>query len=672
MFDVFRGLFGLVYVREVDNTIVIGGINVKQFQADITKIWGSARVVNTMFSTMKKNYITFDRFFGVDVLYMFQQVYEYKLRKSSQYRMRQVVELLKKETWLKTLDTEYPSIIDYSRLNEMYHTLYPHQLEAVKAYDKKVPRMKLKGFLLAADVGTGKTIISLAIALGVQADKVILVVPKQILDTVWVKSIKEEFGNDVSYWSSSEKAPLSPDFRFYIFHYERLNQAVELAAAINNNKICVILDESHNLNDITSQRSQMFVKMCKASKSNNIIFSSGTAVKALGFEVITLLRCIDDFFVPSVEERFKKVFGISSKRAVDILRHRIDLIGHKIPKSVVMKISPPIVKQMKIRIPDGMRYTISNVQAEMKEYIAERIRYYEKNMPEYVAIYDSCIRIYSDKVITRTQKDEFRHYLDSIRLIRRGYDSTAHKEIVKFCNAFEKNRILPVLNPIQRKQFKDSSTIIKYVSLKVLGEALGNVLMKRRSECHTTMIRYAGLEDIVSEADKKTLCFSSFVEVVKEAGRYFEEKGFAPRLVYGETNKDVNNIVKSYISDPQVNPLIATYKSLSVGVTLIEANVVLLFDLPFRDYIREQAVHRVFRIGQDAQCYIFEFTLDTGSEPNISTRANDIMEWSREQVNAIMGKDMPTDEAIGIVKNFHLNPETNFERILNKVRSLFR
>jgi hypothetical protein len=45
------------------------------------------------------------------------------------------------------------------------------------------------------------------------------------------------------------------------------------------------------------------------------------------------------------------------------------------------------------------------------------------------------------------------------------------------------------------------------------------------------------------------------------------------------------------------------------------------------------------RIGQEDEVYIFNFVLDTGAMPNISTRSEDIMAWSKSQVDALMGLD---------------------------------
>lgn len=78
------------------------------------------------------------------------------------------------------------------------------------------------------------------------------------------------------------------------------------------------------------------------------------------------------------------------------------------------------------------------------------------------------------------------------------------------------------------------------------------------------------------------------------------------------------------------------------------ANAVVLMNQPFRDFEREQAISRADRIGQDARVYVYNVLLDTNGQPNISTRAADIVQWSREQVAAIMGTSVVDESAVSL------------------------
>jgi hypothetical protein len=86
-------------------------------------------------------------------------------------------------------------------------------------------------------------------------------------------------------------------------------------------------------------------------------------------------------------------------------------------------------------------------------------------------------------------------------------------------------------------------------------------------------------------------------------------------------------------------------QTLSTGVTLVEANTVIFLNQPWRYVDRVQAEDRVHRIGQDTPVNIYLYVLDTGGEPNLSTRMEDIISWSREMFEGIVGK-----EAVPVMK----------------------
>ena len=126
------------------------------------------------------------------------------------------------------------------------------------------------------------------------------------------------------------------------------------------------------------------------------------------------------------------------------------------------------------------------------------------------------------------------------------------------------------------------------------------------------------------------------------------EDSYQPLKVYGDTNSELPAIVKTYREVVDANPLVATYQSLSSAVPLTNANTVVFLNSPFRYHEQEQAISRCARLGQDTQVYGIRFFLDTDGIPNISTRSEDIFEWSKMQVNQILGTDIPEDNNLGL------------------------
>ena len=95
-----------------------------------------------------------------------------------------------------------------------------------------------------------------------------------------------------------------------------------------------------------------------------------------------------------------------------------------------------------------------------------------------------------------------------------------------------------------------------------------------------------------------------------------------------------------FVNKKDINPLVTTFKSLSTGVPLVIANVIIVLDLPFRMYVYEQAIARAWRLGQDQQVYVYIPKLDTGEAPNINSRNIDIIQFFKEEVENITGQKM--------------------------------
>ena len=174
----------------------------------------------------------------------------------------------------------------------------------------------------------------------------------------------------------------------------------------------------------------------------------------------------------------------------------------------------------------------------------------------------------------------------------------------------------------------------------------------------------SNLPDIIRNAQAKTIIFTDYVEVVKETEYQLKLNGFTPISIFGETTAG-NGLAmqtKVFKENPEINPLITTFKTLSEAVPLTEANRVIFLNLPFRSGTYEQAVKRANRIGQTLDVDLFEVTLDTGEEPNISTRNEDILKWSEEQVALILGKKVDDEVNRDILKG--LMTESPLETIV--------
>ncbi|MFO5701743.1 hypothetical protein ACLBSN_31730, partial [Klebsiella pneumoniae] len=101
---------------------------------------------------------------------------------------------------------------------------------------------------------------------------------------------------------------------------------------------------------------------------------------------------------------------------------------------------------------------------------------------------------------------------------------------------------------------------------------------------------------------------------VDTVDKYTNKLGMHPAVVYGKTNDNLPQIISRFEKDPKLNPLVATYASLSTAVRMTMADTMVTINSPFRHYILEQAIARIYRKGQDSQTVVYQCTLDTEDE----------------------------------------------------------
>lgn len=639
MFSAIKQRLGLVSVEATPTYITIEGINTYLLFKDIYAQWGSSVIQTHMFTAVRRSMIRFRHFFGLDFLYICNTLYNSPKSRLPKRILAKVIDELKAKTWLGQVDRNVSSITDVSAIEHlMSFPPKPHQREFVAHYGKIVPAYRLRGYMLDAGPGTGKTAAGYMLNEALKADKMIIITPKNAAERVWADTIDNLLIKKKPYWISTSGELPTLNHHYYICHYESLDIIVNFvktnASRLKN--IYVHLDESHNFNRGEALRTQAMIDLCKMKQVSYCTWASGTPLMALGTECIPFLKCVDPMFDEESEERFRKIYGRDAKRANDILRNRIGHLKFHVPKQDVVDIVPEVI-QVKVTMPTAKEYTLASISEKMRKFIAERQEFYSKNFDKFQAFYDKGIEQHVKTLNSHQSKVDFETYKSYFNTICAGFDPVTMKTESRYCNNYELRVILPSLDQSIRNDFKASRSVIKYVDLKILGEALGTVLGKMRAKCHVDMIDHIDFSKIIDGSKKKTLIFTSYVEVVEKLGTLLAGGDYIPSLVYGATNKNLPTIVSQFYKDQDINPLIATFQSLSTAVPLTAANTVIMINQPFRSGIREQTIARAARLGQDEQVYVYDCLLDTGDEPNISTRTDDIMRWSAEQCSSILG-----------------------------------
>ena len=624
-----------ISVKITDGFVYVTGINNRRLMLYIKKLQGDGRFNSNVLEPIYRGF-KFREFFIPDFYYIIKKLHDSKIGISYKSTLQTLLERLKENTWLKELDTEDNKNFNFDLLKDLTLTPKDYQLNFFKYYNTIIHKLRLKGTLLDLYAGGGKSYTSLALSYLLESDKVIIICPLNSVSKVWKENIESVFKQPPSYYLSINKNSYNNE-KIMVYHFEALSKAIEDYKKFpTNNKVTIILDESHNFNDVKSNRSISFLELCKITNSENIIFQSGTPVKALGSELVVLFKAIDPLFTDDVQSKFTKLFGNkSSSSNLDLLNSRLGLISFKVQRNE-SDLKEPITIQLPIKFKNSHKYTLENVSRVMKDFIIERKYYYAKKHDQYLKFYEECLEIYRKTLKDENSLKELNDYIDKIHILVNNNDSLSlYKDIIISCNKFENNKIIPNLPEYYKDDFKEAKTVIKYVSLKIQGEALGQILTKMRIECFVDISKNIDYETIIEESQKKVIIFTSYIEVCSITQDIILELGYNPVLVWGKHAKNLIKSVNSFNNDVEENPLITTFDSLSTAVPLISANTIILINSPFRSYIKEQAIARINRLGQDTQTFIYEAYLDTGDQPNLSTRSIDILEWSKKQVQAI-------------------------------------
>ena len=633
-------LYG-VTVKEQGNKINITGIPQTTFMKDIKNQWGTTKLKNMFqlqFHFGRGQLMSFHKFFLPDFLYVINQ-----LPNRRAYQL--VTELIYENTYLKKLNEPIQENINLTTIqNELQLELKEYQLEFVKNYDRLKQRYSLKGYLLAFDTGVGKTVTAIALMNDLNKEKIIVLTPNNVV---------YEFAGEINKFCKTpqkiwtKEKPIS-NAKWFIINYESMPKLLSLKELKSGN-IGIIIDEIHYFRSANAERVKYAEMIAKYTQSVDILSMSGTPIKQAPAELIPLLKLLDPYFDEEAEQIFKKAFGVNTMQLADIVRHRLGMMMYRKTKEEVLDLPEKHEENIMVKIPNGENYTLKKVQQEVKKFVEERKKYYDQSTKQFEQDYLAGLKYFTST--SQFNKSDYNKYLNIVEAIKKKkYGSWEEKgRLMKEANFYEKTVILPTLPSELKNRFKKAKSVYKYVDMVMLGEVIGNLLTRLRAAMYSEMYKHGPIKDIIQKAIKKTIIFTTFTDVVEAAAKSARDDwGMNPSIIYGKTSKDTPAILKEFKQNPNKNPLICTMQTLATGVTVVEANTVIFVGQGFRSVDKKQAYSRVYRIGQTDDVYIYTLILDTGSEPNLSTRLEDIVSWSQQMFDAVVGDvDIDLQKVVG-------------------------
>lgn len=522
---------------------------------------------------------------------------------------------------------------------------------------------------------THNTATAIALMTALNKEKIVVLTPNNVV---------YEFAGEINKFCKTpqkiwtKEKPVS-DAKWFIINYESMSKLLSIKELKSGN-IGIIIDEIHYFRSANAERVKYAEMIAKYTQSVDILTMSGTPIKQAPAELIPLLKLLDPYFDEEAEQIFKKAFGVSTMQLADIVRHRLGMMMYRKTKEEVLDLPEKHEEDIMVKIPNGENFTLKKVQQEVKKFIEERKKYYNQGIKQFEQDYLAGLKYFTST--SQFNKSDYNKYLKTVETIRKKkYSNWEEKgRLMKEANSYEKTVILPSLPSELKNKFKKAKSVYKYMDMVILGEVIGNFLTRLRAAMYSEMFKYGPVKEIIQKAIKKTIIFTTFTDVVEVAAKSaHDDWGMNPSVIYGKTSKDIPTILKEFKQNPSKNPLICTMQTMATGVTVIEANTVIFVGQGFRSVDKKQAYSRVYRIGQTDDVYIYTLVLDTGGEPNLSTRLEDIVSWSQQMFDAVVGDvDVDINQVIGtesihddfIMNMFKFDVSSNQQTLLSSTSSI--
>lgn len=637
-------------VEELGSYYLVTGININSLEYDLRTNFGTTVIFNRLIAKVSSRSFKIHKFWMVELSWLLDHLTNQtnprviKRYEVGMYKYKQLFEEIKEKTWIQTtFQTHQPYDVDKA-VRHFTKTPFPTQREFLLDYSRIKYGYQLKGCLLDAAVGSGKSLTALMWSKMISDGKLFLLVPRTLITSPWLNEIKESYKKPPKVWTSIDGTDIFDhlDAEIFIIHKEQLrtgawDKAIRAITKNGKEPAKAVVDESHNFNEHTSQQTKGLIEFCTHPFISETLEMSGTPIKAQGRETYALFAIIDKYFDAKVRDNFLKMYGRDNTYLNEMLAHRLGRIKFTIPSVMGMN-NPPEPQVINISFPGAEKFTLDSIRDRMMVYITQRVAFYRKHLPEYQADWKQFLDNYRHQIANDAgDVKDLEKYVEIVRHFQvHGYNNFTDAPLSKFASKVEK-RIEEGLKGEELKYFRHIKSAVKYVGLKIRGEALGNVLGKARMEAVRAVIEHAELPKLINSAKKKTLIYTSYIDVIDELKVYLDKEGFNVSHVHGDNSTEIDQIVSEFRDNQDVNPLCTTFSTLREGKPMLMANQIILMNSPFRSYELTQTIARIYRYGQTEECFVWLISLDTQGKENITSRSIDIMEWSKAAVEQLLG-----------------------------------
>lgn len=417
--------------------------------------------------------------------------------------------------------------------------LFAHQQDA---YDFALDAFeKGKAVALLADMGTGKSMMTIAITGTLEADKgvkkMLVVCPKSIVG-VW----EDEFRKFADYRYALTVLDGTMEKKRSAFNYM---QGAALQIIVVNYESCwrleteitkwkpdlIVCDESSKIKTPSASQSKALHRLGRQSKYNIIL--TGTPITGSPLDIFSQYKFLDD-----------SIFGTSFY----LFRNRYAILGGYQNRMIV-----------------GYRHLDELV--EKVHSIAFRIKIEDAvDLPPFID---------ETRAITLEPKAQSLYRM----LEQDCYAELANGEVTARNVLTQLLRLAQCTGGFIRDDIKDEAQQVSGAKLDALEDIIDTCL----------------------DEEKKVVVFARFVPEIEAIAAMLKKKKVGYAQIYGATT-DRADQVKKFQEDPEVKVFIGQLQTTGMGLTLTAANVAVFYSLDFSYANYEQSRARIHRIGQKQKC----------------------------------------------------------------------
>ncbi|GHJ86885.1 hypothetical protein NliqN6_3287 [Naganishia liquefaciens] len=522
----------------------------------------------------------------------------------------------KRRATLKTFVTEQPKTLAKGVVLKDYQLLGVNWLNLLYTKDLSC--------ILADDMGLGKTmqVISFLTLLRERGSKGphLIIVPSSTLEN-WVREF-QKFSPQIDvrtyYGSQNERFNLRDEYRAMADNdeLEVLLTTYDMAWKPDDNKFlrkkiqfdCCIFDEGHTLKNFESQRYKSLIQI----RSNWRVLLTGTPLQNNLQELVSLLNFIHEDIFEEAEEHLRQIFKVHNKGSANMLSQQ------RVSRARAM-MTPFVLRRRKVQVlkdlpPKTDKVIECEMPASQKKLYLETLRRSSSALAQ-----QNLLEGEADgkpkrgrKAVLEKKNDASANILMDLRkaalhplLFRKVYDDKKIRTVARDC----------MLEP----EFATSNFDLIVEDMEVMTDAeLFFFCQRYKSVNHHTIsskhfmdvAKVKALKKVLEDSDKegkRILLFSQFTQMLDILQVILSNLGFRYIRLDGSTKVDERQgLVDEFTNDPDIKVFLLSTKAGGMGINLVAASVVCIFDQDFNPHNDRQAADRAYRIGQTREVEVIK------------------------------------------------------------------